>query len=60
LTAGVRTAIETTTAVDSELFNAEEIKGMVTFVVKGEKTIMINGEPQRVKYIPPYPQEQRP
>ena len=50
-------AIETTTAIESEVFSAEEIKGMVTFVVRGEKTILINGEEHRVKYIPPYPQE---
>ena len=50
-------AIETTTAIESEVFSAEEIKDMVTFVVRGEKTIMINGEEHRVKYIPPYPQE---
>ena len=42
-------AIESTTAVDSEVFSAEEIKGMVTFVVKEEKTILINGEEHRVK-----------
>lgn len=50
-------AIETTTAVESEVFSAEEIKGMVTFIVRGEKTILINGEEHRVKYLPPYPQE---
>jgi hypothetical protein len=34
--------IKSTTAIDSEVFSAEEIKGMVTFVVRGEKTILIN------------------
>jgi hypothetical protein len=50
-------AIETTTAIESEVFHAEEIKGMVTFVVREEKTILINGEAHRVRYVPPYPQE---
>ena len=50
-------AIETTTAVESEVFSAEEIKEIVTFIVREEKTILINGEPHRVKYVLPYPQE---
>jgi uncharacterized protein YjbK len=50
-------AIEYTTSISSSVFSVEEIKKMVTFLDPAEKTILINGEPVRVKYEPPYPWE---
>jgi hypothetical protein len=49
----LNTAIENTAAITTSVFSVEEIKKMVKFLIFDEKTILINGEPHRVKYLPP-------
>jgi len=49
----LNTAIENTAAISSSVFSVEEIKKMVKFLIFEEQTILINGEPHLVKYVPP-------